>query len=471
MPTTFGLLAIPLCCLCALHPERLIQLAILGSAFEAAALLTFGGVGLQPALLPAALFVACVLLQLLLGARYPGARIVWWATTPFVLVTAWALLGSLLLPQLFAGEVYVWPQKQTAPYVAVPLAADFSNINQDAYAMADCAALVFAALYSTAGHVSPRRLLDAFWLSGYVAAGIALWQFASRLTGLPFPTGFFLSNPGYAQLSDQTLGGLSRINGSFTEPAALASFLAGVVGAAGWSLLNGIGGRHLRWLLPLAVLAMVVSTSTTGYAVLALMVLALVGFAALRGSRRLVSRLATAGVILVPLALIGAIAATVLAPAAVRNVATVMESTLGKQDSTSYQDRTGTDHDSLALVLPTWGLGVGWGSNRSSSLLPGMLADLGLYGTLGLAWFGLRIARLVRQARRHASGELAETIEATAAYAVSLLAAALLSGPAITSVLFYLMLGLLVASCARALDPSLAPAATPSAYAHGLIVP
>ena len=447
----FGLAAIPLCCLCVAHPVRLIQLAILGSAFEAAALLAFGGLGVQPPLLPLAMFVGHVLLQLLLGARYPGARVVWWAVTPFVLVTAWALLGSILLPQLFAGDVYVWPQKQAAPYVAVPLAPDFSNINQDIYALADCAALVFTALFATVDRVSPRRLLDAFWLSGYLAAGVALWQFAGRVTGLPFPTDFFLSNPGYAQLSNQTLGGLSRINGSFTEPAALASFLAGVVGAAGWSLLNGIGASHLRWLLPLAVLAMVLSTSTTGYAVLALMVLAIVGFAALRGSRRLVSRVAAAGVVLAPLALIGAVSATALAPALVRNAAAVLESTLDKQDSSSYQDRTSADRDSLALVLPTWGLGVGWGSNRSSSLLPGMLADLGLYGTLGLAWFGLRIARLVAEARHHASGELAETIEAGTGYAVSVLAACLLSGPAITTVLFYLMLGLLIASCARAM--------------------
>lgn len=457
MLTLFGLAAIPLCCLCAAHPVRLIQLAILGSAFEAAALLAFGGVGLQPPLLPLAMFVAYVLLQLLLGARYPGARIVWWAVTPFVLVTAWALLGSFLLPQLFAGEVYVWPQKQAAPYVAVPLAPDFSNINQDAYALADCAALVFTALFATIDRVSPRRLLDAFWLSGYLAATVALWQFASRVTGLPFPTGFFLSNPGYAQLSDQTLGGLSRINGSFTEPAALASFLAGVVGAAGWSLLSGVGPGHLRWLLPLAVLAMLLSTSTTGYAVLALMVLGVAGFAALRGSPRLVSRLAAAGVVLAPLALIGALCATVLSPALVRNAATVLESTLDKQDSTSYQDRTGTDRDSLALVLPTWGLGVGWGSNRSSSLLPGMLADLGVYGTLGLAWFGLRVGRLVGQARRHASGELSESIEAGTGYAVSVLAAFLLSGPAITTVLFYLMLGLLIASSARALRAAPGP--------------
>ncbi len=458
MPTAFGLIAIPLCALCTLQPERLLQLAILGAAFEAAAVLTFGTFGVQPALLPVAMFAGYVLLQLLLGARYPGTRIVLWAVTPFILVTAWALLGSVLLPRLFAGEVDVWPQKPTPPFMATPLQADFSNINQDFYALADCVALLLASLFATATHVSPRRLLGAFWLSAYLAIAVAIWQFLGRMTGLPFPTEFFLSNPGYAQLSDQMLGGLYRINGSFTEPAALASFLSGVVGAAGWCLLSGRGARHLRILLPLALVAMIVSTSTTGYAVLALMVLALVAYALLRGSRRLVSRLAMAGIVLLPIAVVGVLAVAVLAPTTVNTAAAVLDGTLNKQESSSYQDRTSLDWDSAALVLPTWGLGVGWGSNRSSSLLPGMLADLGIYGTLGLAWFGLRVARLVRQARVRATGDLAEVIDATIAYAMALITAALLSGPAITTVQFYIMVGILIASCARVLGDAPDPA-------------
>lgn len=447
--TLFGLLALPLCVLCALNPERLLQLAILGAAFDAAAVVTVGDFGVQPALLPTTLFIGYVLLQMLLGARFRGAATVWWVVTPFVVVTIWAVAGSQLMPRLFANQVYVWPQRLEPPFLAVPLAPSPSNLNQDVYVVADCLTLVTTALYATCTRFDLRRLLAAYWTSGFLAAGLAFWQLASRLASVPFPTEFLTSNPGYAQLTTQTIGAIPRINGSFTEPAALAGYLAGIVGASGWSLLNGNSTGVSRLVLPVAVAAMVISTSTTGYGVLAIMVAALPGYALLTRSQRLLSRLVLAGLLLLLVAAAGILTLATLVPAVGTAASEVLGSTLDKQSSSSYQDRTSTDFDSLAVVLPTWGLGVGWGSNRSSSLAPGLLASLGIYGTLALAWFAARVFRVVRRARRSADRALAQVIDAANGSILAVLIAGLLSAPAITAVGFYVMLGTLIGAAVR----------------------
>lgn len=74
--------------------------------------------------------------------------------------------------------------------------------------------------------------------------------------------------------------------------------------------------------------------------------------------------------------------------------------TLGKQDSSSYINRTASDLYALELVLRTKGLGVGMGSNRPSSLLASLLSTVGVLGCVG---FLVAYARLLMNAVRSAS--------------------------------------------------------------------
>ena len=448
--TLLGFALIPLCLAFCLKPLRLLQLMLLASIFEAAAALDFGSFGLQPSLVPSMLFLAFVLLQLLLGARYTGEREAWRAVLPFVLVTAWAVSGSMLLPRLFAGQIYVWPQKAEAPFLAVPLEPSGANLTQDIYIVADCAVLLLSALYLSQSKLNPCQVLNAYLVSGYAVVVVCAWQLANKLAGLPFPETFFYSNPGWAILSSQEVGRVPRISGPFSEPAALASYLSGIVCATGWMVLKGHPGRSVRALLVLALGAMLVSTSTTGFGVLGTLAVGVPVYAMLRGSRRLLGRVLLAGAVLAAIAGVGALATSSLLPDVGRAAEEVIAATLSKQESSSYQDRTSTDLDSLAVVLPTYGLGVGWGSNRSSSLIPGMLASLGVYGTLGLVWFAFGVARRACQARRLARDPAdVRVIDGGAGAVVGSIAAALLSGPSIASVSFYVMLGLLIGSAAR----------------------
>jgi hypothetical protein len=268
---------------------------------------------------------------------------------------------------------------------------------------------------------------------------------------IPFPTQLFLSNPGWALLSGETMGSMSRLNGPFSEPAALAAYMCASVSAAGWVILNGDARLLPRLTFWCGLIVALLTTSSTGY----LTLLAMVGLLTLRAlftaDAVLRGRVAAGlGLVLV----LGAVTVGVTSVAAsgvAGEMGTVLDATLNKTQSTSYQERSTADLDSLQEMRATHGLGVGWGSNRSSSLLPGLCAAIGVWGVSGLAWFGLELTRQARRAMQLTfDPTLRYAIRGSAAALISGLVSALLSGPTISSPDYYLLLATLVAATARA---------------------
>jgi hypothetical protein len=449
--TLFSFFLLPLCLVWIMSPDKLLRLMAMVSCFEAAAAFVIGGFGVQPGLVPTLAFMGYVLLQFLLGARYPGTAAVWRLAFPFVLVTFWAVASSYLMPRVFEGTVSVWPQRQAFPYVLTPLVPNPSNINQDISLVINCAFMILAACYLTRSRVSLAPFLRAYLMSGFIVAGVSAWQFASRVAGVPFPDELFYSNPGWAILTAQNIGAVPRINGPFSEPAALAGYMASIVCATGWLLLQGRRERMFKWLFAVGLMTMAISTSTTGFAVLALVSAGVIVAALVGRSTRMIAAIVKIGL---PLALaIGGmlLVASVFVPSFNQNVAAVFDATVNKQQSSSYEDRTGADLDSLAEVFATYGLGVGWGSNRSSSLIPGLLAGLGIPGCAALIWFAAALLRQTRAVRRAGcSREQLMVMDACGGALVGFLLAAVVSGPSITSTVFFFLLGLLIACSVRA---------------------
>ena len=448
--TAFSFVLLPLCVVWAMSPGRLLKVMIVASVFEAAAVFTFGSFGVQPGLVPALAFIAYMLLQLLLGASFSGIPAVWALTRPFVVMTAWAVFASVVMPRAFEGQVFVWPQRATLPYVIVPLEPSPTAINQSIYLVLNCLFVVLSATYLSRKHLSLGSFIRVYLLSGFVVAAVSAWQFISRFTGIPYPEDLFYSNPGWAILTEQTIGGMPRINGPFSEPSSLGGYMASIVCAAGWMLLQGRRDRMLPWLLAAGLLTIALSTSTTGFAVLAVVSVLVPLVALLRGSTRLLAQIMK---IAMPVALCGTIlfsTASLLLPSFEKTVSDVIDGTLNKKQSASYEDRTGTDLDSITAMVDTYGLGVGWGSNRSSSLLPGLLAQVGLPGVICLAWFGLGLTRQVAAA--HRSGCTAEqslVLDGCCGGLVGFLLGALISAPTINSITFFFLLALLIACSTR----------------------
>ncbi len=360
-------------------------------------------------------------------------------------------MTAILLPRLFAGTVQVWPEKSVVSFTGTePLQPTFSNITQSLYLTIDCLILVSSALLTTRPGIRFGTLLNTYLLGGWIVVGISFWQFASRVGGVPYPESFLYSNPGWTIWTGQQFGSVPRINGPFVEPASLASYLAGVIFTCVWIILRGHPSRSARYLLPFALLTMLLSTSTTGFIALGIG-LALLFVHALTGApRSMTSRMIRFSLpALVALAML-AFSVAVLAPSVVSSAGEVLDATLSKGDSSSYDERTTTDSDSLNLLLQTDGLGVGWGSNRASSLLPGLLSNLGVAGAVLVLCFACALVRDVRLARRVTPDSAkAVLLDGFLVSALGQLIAAVISASAIEAADFYVQLGILIGCAAR----------------------
>jgi energy-coupling factor transporter transmembrane protein EcfT len=291
--------------------------------------------------------------------------------------------------------------------------------------------------------------MSAYLLGGYVVVGLAFWQFASRVTGMPFPDTILYSNPSWA-IVEQMVGSVPRIQGPFSEPAGLAFYLSGLCFCCLWLTAHGHRLMHVTWLLALAIVAMLLSTSTTGILTLAVGLPLILVFAAARADGQALARLARTAGMLMLVGLIVLAPVFIMKPELLDAVTSVVDSTLTKSDSDSYLMRTATDTAALDTISATYGLGVGWGSFRSSSLLPGLVANAGIFGVVAVLWLALRTTQLARRRKpgRHSHpGQL--VVHGFSAALCGQLTAALFSAPTIASLAFFLQLGCVIGISAR----------------------
>jgi hypothetical protein len=448
--TGLGGIMIPIALALYNRPWRLLALVFFYSVFSAAAAIVIGGNGITPGLLPTSLFLMAFTVAVLKGVRYPGERQALVLLTPFMLVVAGALISSVLMPRLFYDQVLVWPQKVDGFFVRSPLAPNSGNYTQDLYLLANALLTITASIYLTRPESRISRLLDCYFFSSLLADAIAFWQFLGNTLHIWYPTDFFLSNPGWAQLSSETVGSLIRLNGSFSEPSSLSAYLCAPVAAAGWLILKGDQRPLLRYVLWFGLSIIALSTSTTGYATLGGLAGILILRLLITGSAQLRRRFFAALIFVTMTAVVGSYLLPVVAPGVADEASLILGSTMTKNQSSSYQERSTSDADSIHEMVQTLGLGVGWGSNRSSSLLPGLCASVGVWGMAGLVWFGVVLfLRLNRVMRPDLDPAQAQTISGASAAVISTVISGLISGPTISSPDFYLLLAILVAAAAR----------------------
>jgi hypothetical protein len=456
--TLVGLVLVPISLLWAYRPVRLLQLALIAAVFEAAAALILGGrFGLQPAMVPGLLFITYIVGQYALGMRYPGEGTVLRAALPLLALMAYAVLSARWLPDAFAGQILVWPQRQDllAPGMA-PLQFTSGNVTQPLYLTLNVAFTVAVAIFLTRAAISYESIIAAYLLGGYVVVGLAFWQFASRIAGIPFPEELLQSNPSWA-IVKQSFESVPRIQGPFTEPAGLAVYMSGVAFCCLWLSVRGYRTMAPNLLFALALASTLLSTSTTGILTVVVGVPITLAVGSRGGDPGALGRIGrTLGFLLLG-GLIAIGPALVLKPSLLNAVNTVVETTLSKGESDSYNERFAADAAAVATVSQTYGLGVGWGSYRSSSLMPGLLANGGVFGVATVLWLVVRVVRLGRRGRHASPGHPGQIlVDGFSGSLCSQLAAALLSTPMITSLAFFLQLGCVIGVLARmSIEPHL----------------
>jgi hypothetical protein len=352
-------------------------------------------------MVPGLLFIMFVASQYALGMRYPGEAAALRAAFPLIALLVYAVLSAWLLPTLFAGQIFVASQKPDplAPNSLVPLEPTFGNVTQTLYLALNVIFTVAVAIFITRAAIPYESIIAAYMLGGYVVVGLVFWEFGNRITGLPFPDDLLHSNPGWA-IVKQGLGTVPRIQGPFSEPSALAGYTSGIAFCSLWLSIRGYRIMRPNLLLALALVAILLSTSTTGIVTLVVGLPLTLAFALVGSEPGALGRIGkTFGCLLLGgLLTIGPI--ILLRPTLIDSVNTVVESTLNKGDSDSYNDRSAADIGALDTVGPSYGLGAGWGSYRSSSFIPGMLAEGGVFGIVMVVWLGMRVVRLGTRARR-----------------------------------------------------------------------
>jgi hypothetical protein len=425
--TTLTLATLLVCFLGVLNTRGYGLALALGGATPIGAAALVGGIAVPTFYAVALGAAAGVALRVLQRTRWtpgalpesvPGAR-------PLILLTVVAVLVTFIAPMLFDGlEVY-------SPGGRSRLAAGIltkSNLAQITYLILSVCVVLFLARSRWAG-------VGIVGLAAISTTLLSLWAW-SATHGVPYPMGVFDNSPAFA-IQDRLPNGLPRVRGILSEPAGLAGSSLITI-AYSLSRMGSVGVvRRVGLLVAVgaAVFLGSISTSATFFvagAVLAVLAVSSAVFRfLLRGAA--LGRGAAAMVCAV------AIGALWVLPWVASLLEAVVDEKLG---SSSYDDRSGADSYALELVVRTFGLGTGLGSNRASSFVATLLSTVGVVGTL---LFVVAVWVLVRD-----SSSVREVRPATWALA-GLLTTKVISGPdlADTNGILWMALGVLAHAAMR----------------------
>src|SRR5262245_8749856 len=374
---------------------------------------------------------------------------------PLVLFTcalvAYAAATAFILPRLFAHEATVVVPIDFV-MVELPLRPIAGNINQTGYlVLYGLLLLAFAVLLQWQREAQIRRGFLA-WASLQALLGVT--DLAGKTGGL----GDFLDplrTSSYANLADEAMVGFWRIVGAFPEASAYASVA-----------LQALAFTFVDWRLTRSRLSLVVSltllvllalsTSTTAYVGLAGLLFCLLLFALASGMRGriLFDHVAWLWFGLATLAVVLALYIydeDLFDPW----VTMLLDVTLNKPASDSGLERAHWNELGVQAFLSTQGIGVGYGSTRSSSWPISVLAQLGVVGAVGFAvTVGALVLGLMRlDAKRHGSLPASVSVAALA----GLLAQCAAGSGADPGAIFFIALAIVSAHLAA--RPKSAPSA------------
>jgi hypothetical protein len=337
----------------------------------------------------------------------------------FALFAIYGAVSAIILPRLFARVVSVSPLSGIGGgdlFLTRPVHFSSQNITTALYLLATFITSICAGAAAADPKSRNKIVLWAIVISWFhVFFGVA-GAFLSNYGGADIIKVF--RNATYAELS-QDEAGLTRLAGVFPEPSAYAGY------AFGWFVfMTELWLRNVatRWALATVVglgAMLIACTSSTGYLSLAVYVLIML-------VRFIISPHSLRANKVIPVVLIGlaGTCAIILACALFPHMAfefgrALKALTLGKADTASGRQRLFWLKTGIDAIKATWGLGIGAGSFRSSSLL---IAILGGIGWLGLFAFGAHVLKILKPFRRDTyelPGERTKAIGVAAAWSAT----------------------------------------------------
>ena len=311
------------------------------------------------------------------------------------LFTFYSLFMSLILPNIFSGVPVFVPHlgiDYSAIYGPQPLVFSFYNIVAPLY-------IVF--YYLTLLYIITRRwtkkdlklvenlFVMAFWINFIVSIS----QFMTSFLHFSLDITPFFYNILQREYSISSFI-IPRLQGLFQEPSMFAPLL---VGFFSWAFYQTIEFRKkIYFVFSILTLIMIFFTiSTTAYiSVVVMTVIIILHSKFIKFDfRKIAINLNKMTTIFLIIALTICIV-IIFASLFIRwqNITKIINFAIFKKTETSsFKNRAISDIHALKLFIQTYGLGVGLGSNRPSSLITYLLSQLGFVGTLLFFIFVLKI--------------------------------------------------------------------------------
>ena len=314
------------------------------------------------------------------------------------LLATWAvgMVCTLLMPRLFDNQILVNPIRAEGLIEGaseLPLAPTPGNITQCIYFTADVATFLLVSS-SITGARSLRVAADIYL--AYCAANL-FFGAADLVTAKTGTTAAleFMRNATYTIYDELDPSDVQRVKGSFTEAS---SFAFATIGCFCFSTRLALAGIRPRLSTVVAVLSLgfiFMSTSSTGYLAALFCIVMLYGGALIRLIARNGTDRDLGFVVLGPLLAIGVILFILTVPSLSESLQGLLNAVLfDKASSQSGVDRSALNATGLQAFFESYGLGVGIGSTRTSSLIVAALSNLGLVGALAYAGFLFEALRM-----------------------------------------------------------------------------
>jgi hypothetical protein len=378
-------------------PETVLIMLVASIPFASIALLPPEIVG-GLTLLPQSVFVVVLLVKVLSQQVTVGPARIFSALhldnlgylALFLLV---GIVATVIMPRLFLGDVVVIPMKEAwKADLVTPIQANFTQSGYVALSVMTAFAIILIADKATFA----ETFLTSLLVGGVICIATGLIDAAAAATGM----GKFLDpfrNAGYAYITSAELGGLRRIIGLTPEASSYGGMC--IAFATPLALLRTLYAEGRQRIiattvtLGLVVMA-VLSTSSTAYGGLAVLGLTYaanwirrVTIGSTLGKSGLGGELVMGlGLVVVSLIIL-VFDADFFDPL----VNLIGEVIFDKPLTSSFYERSHWNSVAWDAFTSTWGLGIGFGSTRTSNWFAALVSSTGLLGTALMGIFLIRL--------------------------------------------------------------------------------
>jgi hypothetical protein len=300
------------------------------------------------------------------------------------------IVATMIMPRLFLGQVVIFPMRTA--YMADLLSPGQANFTQSGYVVLSVmTALAVTLMADEPGFTG--TLLKALLAGGMVCVVTGLIDIAAASTGMESLLEPF-RNAEYALLTSDTVGaGVRKVVGFTPEASAYGPICVEFAAATGLLRSLYAEGQQRMYATIVAVSLVVMallSTSSAAYGGLAILGLVYGGNLIRRAAySSAIGQSGLLGELLVGLGLIIALLFVLIAHADLLNplLNLIEEQIFNKPLTASFYERSHWNTTAWEAVASTWGLGIGFGSTRTSSWFASVISNTGVIGAAFMGVF------------------------------------------------------------------------------------